>query len=31
MKKTLHIGDNNSWEGSMKLSMYNLGPKSGDR
>ena len=27
MKKTLHIGDNNSWEGSMKLSMYKLAPK----
>lgn len=27
MKKTLHIGDSNSWEGCMKLSMYKLAPK----
>ena len=27
MKKTLHIGDNASWEGCMKLSMHGLAPK----
>lgn len=27
MKKTLHIGDNDSWEGCMKLSMYGMAPK----
>lgn len=27
MKKTLHIGDNDSWEGCMKLSLYRTAPK----
>lgn len=27
MKKTLHIGDNDSWEGCMKLTMYDIAPK----
>ena len=27
MKKTLHIGDSDSWEGCMKLTMYNIAPK----
>ena len=27
MKKTLHIGDNDSWEGCMKLTMYNIAPR----
>lgn len=27
MKKTLHIGDNNSWAGCMKLAMYYNAPK----
>ena len=27
MKKTLHIGDNASWEGCMKLSMHGIAPK----
>jgi len=27
MKKTLHIGDNASWEGCMKFSMRGLAPK----
>lgn len=29
MKKTLHIGDNTSWKGSMKFSMHGLAPKYG--
>ena len=27
MKKTLHIGDSDSWEGCLKLTMYNIAPK----
>ena len=27
MKKTLHIGDNDSWEGCMKLALYGTAPK----
>ena len=29
MKKTLHIGDSDSWEGCMKFSIYGLAPRDG--
>ena len=27
MKKTLHIGDNDSWEGCMKMTLYGTAPR----